>query len=280
MLTRWLCPSGLLLSTVVVSAPAAGAGEPEKNSAPLKYSESEITAAGVDIVGLRLGMTVEEVRAVLKDRPKLKVSEEKAAIFFSEPEKKAPNGMGGFVTRFPAENHVRTLEAVGDNGREQIRVRFTPSTGEERVMLVSRLLNLPDKSMFDSTRQAVLDKYGAPTGQRSDGLTDTFWWLFGKHKSDRCNREALLVDGNKHSWTVSKKDLASIDFTLKECGAAYLRIGVFRGSVFPASVNAQLVSLAMAVAPTQQAIERGQATLEQEEKDRISKAKSAPKPDL
>jgi hypothetical protein len=126
-----------------------------------------------DIVGLRLGMTPEEVRQALRAHgvEEARIVEERRAFAYSD-------GMESFQTNdFVAKIVGGLRDFVGGKERaDSFTVYFSPPPEGGRVVAIRRLIeNQADPVTGDQFRDALVGKYGQPTERDASALR----WLFG-----------------------------------------------------------------------------------------------------
>lgn len=135
----------------------------------------------VDIVGLRLGMTVDEaIEGIRKYNPELKIQ---------PPVKKVLQYRVGNQTR-KTEPFVSYVFAVsGKNQADSVYVYFSRPPGEPRAIAISRLHNNFDPPITrEEYIKALVDKYGEPSAGQKDGIGEDarklYWrqWLIGEGK--------------------------------------------------------------------------------------------------
>ena len=143
-------------------------------------------AEDADIVGLRLGMTVAEVKAAL--------SAYDPAITIDEQWQYYSYGDGVNVLRtedFLAYINAHQQVISGDHwGSEGFSVFFSSPPEEARAVAVTRTLdNTPHPLTSQQFREALVAKYGAPASESSHEMR----WLFPEGKVD-----CVLNSGSYH----------------------------------------------------------------------------------
>jgi hypothetical protein len=189
----------------------------------------------VDVAGVKLGMSPDEVRAILKSKRLLNYYESSETLGHSDSSKSAmqPMTSGRFVnviaTWTPPPSSP-TGDAAAQDG-ESYEVMFTPVPGRERAMAVVHSVGY---SPANAVREPVLDsglvkKYGGFTAP-SD-LPGSPTWRFQSAGSvqvgDPCNRRAIFGGlGELNVANAARQNLAlktTVDefrFQLDHCGVA------------------------------------------------------------
>jgi hypothetical protein len=144
-------------------------------------SPASADSGDVDIVGLRLGMTVDEAReAIRKYNPDLKIQ---------PPVEKVLQYRVGNETR-KTDPFVSYLFAVsGKKQKDDIYVFFSFPPGEPRAVAITRLHNNFDPPIPRETYyKALVEKYGEPSAAQKDRHGDEarrqYWhqWHVGRDK--------------------------------------------------------------------------------------------------
>jgi len=196
-----------------------------------------------DIIGLRLGMAVAEVKAALTAYdPAITIDEHWQYFIYSDG---INHGLQtkAFLAYIDAYRQVISGNHWGSEG---ISVFFSSPPEEARVVAVTRTLdNTPDPLTSQQFREALVAKYGAPASESSHEVR----WLFPEGKVD-----CVLNSGSYHP---THDDFLQHVFQggiagrmnnpqakdLSDC-AAYLVYRVGTGSLPASSVTALMVDVA------------------------------------
>jgi hypothetical protein len=198
---------------------------PSSPASPVQAQAPVATAAErIDVAGIRLGMSPDEVRAILKAKKLMNYFESADILNRSD-------------ARYVSAISAWTVAAVPGSGAtterqgESYEVMFTPVPGKERAMaIVHSMAYLPSNALSESSlNEALLKKYG---GFKSvDGMPETPTWRVQSDGSvqvgDACNRRGILGGSVEFNpGTVSRPNLAlktalgEFQFQIQQCGVA------------------------------------------------------------
>ncbi|HEV7614275.1 MAG TPA: hypothetical protein VGO37_20535 [Steroidobacteraceae bacterium] len=183
--------------------PGAGAEIPRAGPAPAQHGQAPINTASpspdrIDVAGVRLGMTPDQVRTVLKSKNLLDYHESAQSLDDLGSAGRAARSMTDrrFVNVIAAWTAPMPASAGDRQGGESYEVMFTPVPGRERVMAIVHsaayaAANAVSESMVE---HALVTKYGGYSG--TDGLPASPMWRFqsggGVLVGDSCNRRAIF----------------------------------------------------------------------------------------
>lgn len=201
-----LVTTGYVLAMVPAAIPAA----------PLITSPNR-PASGVDVAGVKLGMSPDEVRAVLRSKKLANYSESVDVLRHA--------GNARFV------NVIAAWEPLPDG--ESFEVMFTPVPGKEHAMAIAHTVSYSAGEAIRETalRNGLIKKYGGFSSPEDMPASPT--WRFQPvgdvQVGDTCGRRAILgglsaVQGGK----LARPNLAlntTLDefrFQIDHCGAAIL----------------------------------------------------------
>lgn len=148
-------------------------------SSPLRAAEAAPNPAGFDILGMKLGMSVEEIQAAIRAyNPSLTITVSKVAL-------NQRFGVGKFL------QFVLAQRQPPGEFPEDIVVGFTV-TQPGRAFYIRRHTTFPreQQPLRDNTVQQLREKYGPETasmGAGNSGLID-FGWLFDKANKQEANK--------------------------------------------------------------------------------------------
>jgi hypothetical protein len=181
------------------SVPAPQIQAPPQVPSPPSMAPVNVSADQIDIAGLKLGMSPDEVRAILKSKKLLDYNESAETLSYVDSTK-------GIVQQVPNGRFVNVMAAwtappssIGDNFEadgESFEVMFTPVPGRERVMGIVHSVGY---SLANAVRESTLEnglikKYGGFTG--SGDLPESPTWRFQSggnvQVGDSCNRRGTF----------------------------------------------------------------------------------------
>ncbi|MEO8185746.1 MAG: hypothetical protein ABI580_00080 [Burkholderiaceae bacterium] len=166
--------SGVASSSSVPGAPATTGGEvggaAATSTAGVAASPSYGAApVNVDIVGIKLGMTLDEVkRAVQAHSPGMRIDEQ-----------------SGIINNAPATAYVSWIIAKSGKGApagssDAIGVHFPPSPNAHRALFVERFTGFPtgQHPLADAIKEALVKKFGPPSSVRESAGDYGLLWTF------------------------------------------------------------------------------------------------------
>lgn len=216
---------------------------PPPAAAPLSASPPVPTAApavnrpgvslqSIDVAGVKLGMSLDEVRAVLKSKKLREYNESTETLGYLDSDNGAMQLIAGgrFVSDIAAWTPPPAGGALDADG-ESYEVMFTPVPGRERAMAI---IHSEGYSPANAVREVALEdglvkKYGGFAA--SNNLPESPTWRFQSGGNvqigDPCNRRELfgglggLSAGNKPRANIAlKKSPDEFRFQIDHCGAA------------------------------------------------------------
>ncbi|QHE86257.1 hypothetical protein [Hydrogenophaga sp. BPS33] len=140
-----------------------------------------------DIVGLRLGMTEQQVRSTLNaHNPQLQLNSKTVSYTYSDGTKQHQTA--------PA---LAEIVAVAMNGTENITLLFSQPPKPARLVGVRRVASLPNPPTHEQMVQATLQKYGPPAvnrpRERLKPETRLIWIEPGKPQCWRSSAKQVAV---------------------------------------------------------------------------------------
>jgi hypothetical protein len=186
------------IASVSPASPAPRPAElPAPQSAPPENAPPAargIAEGSVDVAALRLGMSPDQVRAVLKSKNLLDYHES-AQILNEDPATRAQLPAGGrFVNTMAAWTSAQRGDASVADG-ESYEIMFTPVPGNERVMSIVHSVSYSTENAVPEMAFAsgLVKKYGGYTGA---DLPNSPTWRTQRGNDvqvgDSCNRRAVV----------------------------------------------------------------------------------------
>jgi hypothetical protein len=230
-----LVTTGYVLNGAAARTTAPASPTQRPAGAPPPSAPPDGSPGRIDVAGVKLGMSVDEVRAVLKAKKLRDYNESTETVdpVDSGASGKQAIGSGRFVniiTAWTAPASSPGTAAAGANG-ESYEVMFTPVPGRERVMAVVHSVAY---SSADAVRESALDnglvkKYGGFTA--SDEVPASPTWRIQSSGNvqvgDSCERRGLFGGlGDPNSKRASRQNLAlrttpdEFRYQIEHCGVA------------------------------------------------------------
>jgi hypothetical protein len=209
-----LVTAGYVLPT---GAPQAGVSAP-----PPAPPAAATSAERMDVAGIKLGMSPEEVRAALKPKKLMNYFESAAVLSRSDAR---------YVNTISAWTASAAPGGGADRQGESYEVMFTPVPGKERAMAIVHSMAylssnpLPEASFDD----ALVKKYGG--FKAADGMPESPTWRVQSDGSvlvgDSCNRRGVVGGLSElDAGAVARPNLAlktaldEFQFQIQQCGVA------------------------------------------------------------
>jgi hypothetical protein len=188
----------------------------------------------VDVSGVRIGMSLDEARAVLKSKRLPQYKEWTETLSYVDGAKGATQSLpnGRFVNTIAAWSAPAAV--AGDNREaagEAFQVMFTPEPGKERVMAIMHSVGyaLPHAIHERALEDGLVKKYGGFSGAGDLPQSPTWRVQSGGEVAigDTCNRRGLfgglgeldLADAARENLAL-KKPLEEFQYQVERCGAA------------------------------------------------------------
>jgi len=175
-------------------------------------------ANGMDVIGLRLGMTVQEVRAALRKHDATMRVQEQYSQF----------------PQLPNSRYLQRISAIS-NTREQVVIEFAPPPRESAVVRLTRTTKYARgaRPTLIKTRQALRQKYGAPTIQNNGNRMYMSFWLHDGRGNKVTSASAVQLQRCTQASRVSIDQLMfsqQQDKAMTECGASLdIQLGTIGG---------------------------------------------------
>jgi hypothetical protein len=223
---------GILVTTGYVLPANAQAAASSAPPPPAPVAAASATAAQppaatsaerIDVAGIKLGMSPEEVRAVLKSKKLMNYFESAAVL--SRPDARYVNTIATWTAS------ATPGATAADRQGESYEVQFTPVPGKERAMvIVHSMTYLPANALPEaSLNDALARKYGG--FKSADGMPDSLTWRVQSDGSvqvgDACSRRGIVGGFSEFTLPVSdrpnlalKTALDEFQFQIQQCGVA------------------------------------------------------------
>jgi hypothetical protein len=194
---------------------------------------SRFPSGMVDISGVRLGMSADEVRAVLKSKSLRDHNEWSENLSYRDAAtgKMRPIANGRFVNVIAASNLASAAaDADYETNGESFEVMFTPVPGHERAMAIVHTVGYSTANAVHESalEEGLIEKYGGFTG--TGALPHSPTWLYQAGGTvtvgDSCGRRDVLGGLGALRASSSRENMAlqrstdELEFEVKHCGIA------------------------------------------------------------
>jgi hypothetical protein len=212
--------------------PPQAASQPVALPAMQTPSPPSVSPDKIDVAGVKLGMSPDEVRAVLKSKRLREYNEATETLGYLDSARGAMQSIanGRFVNAIAAWNPPTVGDGVAVDG-ESYEVMFTPVPGKERAMAIVHSVGYsPANAIHEvALEDGLVKKYGGFTG--SNNLPESPTWLFqsgGNVKvGDACSRRGLFGGlGGLNAAKPARENLAlkkspeEFGYQIDRCGVA------------------------------------------------------------
>jgi hypothetical protein len=211
-------------------APVAASPPP---AAPAAAAVSPFSSSMPDVSGVRLGMSLEEVRSVLKAKNLPDRNEWSETLSYrnagSGTLQPVPNGR--FVNVLAASSRgASAAEGNYDAAGESFEVMFTPVPGHEQAMAIVHTVGYAPANAIHETalESGLIEKYGGAGA--GAGLPHAATWEYGStgavSMGDGCGRRGVLGGlGPLHVASAREnialeKSASELEFEVQHCGMA------------------------------------------------------------
>jgi hypothetical protein len=221
-------------ATPLPSAPQVLSSTPSPAAAPAPpaIARPEVSLQSIDVAGVKLGMSLDEVRAVLRSKKLREYAELTETLSYLDTIKGAMQSIAGgrFVSVITAWAPAPAGGALDADG-ESYEVMFTPLPGKERALAVVHSVGY---SPANAVREVALEeglvkKYGGFAA--SNNLPESPTWRYQNggdvQIGDPCNRRDLFGGlGGLNGATKPRANIAlkkspdEFRFQIDHCGAA------------------------------------------------------------
>jgi hypothetical protein len=192
----------------------------------------EVSPDMIDVAGVKLGMSLDEVRAVLKSKRLREYNESTETLGYLDSARGAMQSLanGRFVNVVAAWTAPAAGDTLAADG-ESYEVIFTPLPGKERAMAIVHSVGYSPANAVRETalEEGLAKKYGGFT--TSNNLPESPTWRFQSggnvQLGDPCNRRELfgglgaLNPANKVRANIAlKRSPDEFRFQIDHCGVA------------------------------------------------------------
>ncbi len=217
------------------SAPAPSNAVPAPAPVPASAPVSRFPSGMVDISGVRLGVSPEEVRAVFRAKGLRDHNEWSENLSYRDAAsgKMQPIANGRFINTMTASNSAPASAAVDANrdiDGESFEVMFTPVPGHERVMAIVHTVGYStDNAIHESAlEEGLIEKYGGFAGAGDLPQSATWRYLAGGTVAvgDGCGRRDLFGGLGPLRVAGARENIAlqrppdELEFEVQHCGVA------------------------------------------------------------
>ena len=186
----------------------------------------------IDIAGVKLGMSVDEIRAVLKSKKLREYNESMETLSYLDSARGAMQAIahGRFVNVIAAWTPPTVGDSLAVDG-ESYEVMFTPVPGKERAMAIVHSVGYsPANAIHEvALEEGLVKKYGGFTG--SNNLPESPTWRLQSggnvQVGDICNRRGLFGGlGGLNAANPARENLAlrkspeEFGYQIDRCGVA------------------------------------------------------------
>lgn len=196
-------------------------------------AEEGVSTDKIDVAGVKLGMSPDQVRAVLKSKSLLDYYESTEMLSKFGPAKGAVPaiGSGRFLNVIAAWTPPSTaLRNTANELAESYEVMFTPVPGKERVMAI---IHTAAYSQASAVREMALEKalvvkYGgyAPASELPQSATWRFQSGGGVQVGDPCNRRGIVGGLGEVDLRTQARQNIALNTTPEEFRTQIERCGV------------------------------------------------------
>jgi hypothetical protein len=216
--------------------PPAPAATPPQVAVPAPLPvPAELSVDKIDVAGVKLGMSPDEVRTALKSKKLHDYKEWTENLSYLDSTKGGPQPIpnGRFVNVVAAWTPAAASGAadVLDGAGESFEVMFTPVPGRERAMAIVRTVAYSPTNALRETalESGLVKKYGGYTG--AGDIPESPTWRYQHDGSvqlgDGCSRRSILggiggviVSSTPRENLSLKKSSDELRYELEHCGVA------------------------------------------------------------
>jgi hypothetical protein len=227
----------LITAGYVLKAPRSVAfvpptSPPQPSQTPAQAPPPGVSPDKIDVAGVKLGMSLDEVRVVLKSKQLREYNESTETLGYLDSAKGAIQSIanGRFVNVIAAWTPPAAGDTYEEDG-EAYEVMFTPIPGKERAMAIVHSVGYsPANAVYEiALENGLVKKYGGFT--ESNSLPESPTWRFQSGGNvqigDPCNRRGLFGGlGGLNAANTARENLAlksssdEFRFQIDHCGVA------------------------------------------------------------
>jgi hypothetical protein len=165
--------AGVTSPSTPIGASATGgeiAGPASATSAGMVGSTAPSAApVNIDIVGIKLGMTLDEVKRAIQTHSTGMQLNEQSGIINNQP---ATAYMSWLIARAPKGAPAGSADAIG--------VHFPPPPNAHRALFIERFTGFQSgqQPLYDAIKDALVKKFGPPSGVRESPSDADLLWTF------------------------------------------------------------------------------------------------------
>jgi hypothetical protein len=205
---------------------------PQPSQTPAQAPPPGVSPDKIDVAGVKLGMSLDEVRVVLKSKQLREYNESTETLGYLDSAKGAIQSIanGRFVNVIAAWTPPAAGDTYEEDG-EAYEVMFTPIPGKERAMAIVHSVGYSPANAVNeiALENGLVKKYGGFT--ESNSLPESPTWRFQSGGSvqigDPCNRRGLFGGlGGLNAANTARENLAlksssdEFRFQIDHCGVA------------------------------------------------------------
>jgi len=205
---------------------------PQPSQTPAQAPPPGVSPDKIDVAGVKLGMSLDEVRVVLKSKQLRKYNESTETLGYLDSAKGAVHSIanGRFVNVIAAWTPPATGDTYEEDG-EAYEVMFTPIPGKERAMAIVHSVGYSPANAVNeiALENGLVKKYGGFS--ESNSLPESPTWRFQSggnvQVGDPCNRRGLFGGlGGLNAANTAQENLAlksssdEFRFQIDHCGVA------------------------------------------------------------
>ena len=214
------------------TSPQPQPSQPQPSQTPAQAPPPGVSPDKIDVAGVKLGMSLDEVRVVLKSKQLREYNESTETLGYLDSAKGAIQSIanGRFVNVIAAWTPPAAGDTYEEDG-EVYEVMFSPIPGKERAMAIVHSVGYSPANAVNeiALENGLVKKYGGFT--ESNSLPESPTWRFQSggnvQVGDPCNRRGLFGGlGGLNAANTARENLAlksssdEFRFQIDHCGVA------------------------------------------------------------